>query len=101
MNKNTSNYESAQLFQMLHLNRGVRYEVECRMRWDSYQEGPRTPIVNYGFYHEESNTWYGPIGQYLRKSKDWETYKFIHIRPTMGSGNFMCSSMAGVTLGTN
>jgi len=84
MNKNTSNYESAQLFQMLHLNRGVRYEVECRMRWDSYQEGPRTPIVNYGFYHEESNTWYGPIDQYLRKSKDWETYKFIHIPPYDG-----------------
>ena len=84
MNKNTTNYESAQLWQMLTLERGVRYEVQCRMRWENYHEGPTSPIVNYGFYHEDTNTWYGPVDQHLKNSKDWETYKFVHIPPYEG-----------------
>lgn len=85
MDKNTSNYESAQLSQMVNLKKGIRYEIMCRMRWDTYQESPTTPIVNYGFYHEQSNTWYGPIDQYLKNSKDWQTCKFVHIPPCDGN----------------
>ncbi len=84
MDKNTTNYESAELSQFVELKRGVRYQVQCRMRWDSYQEASGTPIVNFGFYHEASNTWYGPIDQYLKKSKEWETYSFTHIPPHEG-----------------
>jgi hypothetical protein len=84
MNKNTTNYESAQLWQMLNLENGVRYEVSCRLRWDSHKEGAGQPIVNLGMYHEETNTWYGPIDQNLKKSKEWETYKFVHIPPFEG-----------------
>lgn len=46
---------------------------------ENYHKDSKTPIVNYGFYHEATNTWYGPIDQNLRKSKDWKTYQFIHI----------------------
>jgi hypothetical protein len=79
MNKNTTNFESAQLWQMVSLEKGVRYEVQCRMRWDNHADGPNSPIVNYGMYHDATNTWYGPVDQNLKKSKDWETYKFVHI----------------------
>jgi hypothetical protein len=84
MNKNTTNYESAQLWQMLNLEKGVRYEVSCRLRWDSYTEGAGSPIVNLGMYHEETNTWYGPVDQILRKSEKWGTYKFAHVPPHDG-----------------
>ncbi len=40
MNENTSNYESTQLSQMVILEKGARYEAQCRMRWDSFKEGP-------------------------------------------------------------
>jgi hypothetical protein len=66
MHKNTTTYESAQLSQMLRLTRGVRYKVQCRMRWEDDQESPTMPIVNVGLYHEETNTCYGPIDQYLK-----------------------------------
>jgi hypothetical protein len=84
MNKNTTNYESAQLWQMLTLEKGVRYEVSGRLRWDSYKEGAGSPIVNLGLYHEATNTWYGPVDQSLKKSKEWETYKFVHVPPHDG-----------------
>lgn len=84
MEKNTDNYRSAQLWQMLELEKGVRYEIACRMRWDNHDEASTQPIVNYGMYHEESNTWYGPIDQYLRKSSAWESYRFVHVPPYGG-----------------
>jgi hypothetical protein len=84
MDKNTPNYESAQLWQMLTLEKGARYEVQCRMRWDNNPEGQTTPIVSYGMYHEDTNTWYGPIDQHLKESQDWETYTFVHIPPYEG-----------------
>ncbi len=84
MNKNTTNYESAQLWQMLECEKGVRYEVTCRLRWDSHKEGTGNPIVNLGMYHEDTNTWYGPIDQNLKESKEWETYNFVHIPPYEG-----------------
>jgi len=84
MNKNTTNYESAQLWQILNLEKGVRYEVSCRLRWDNYKEGAEPPIVNLGMYHEDTDTWYGPIDLKLKKSKEWETYKFVHIPPYDG-----------------
>lgn len=85
MNKNTSSYESAQLSQMINLKKGVRYEIVCRMRWDTYLESSTTPIVNYGLYHEQANTWYGPIDQYLKNSEDWQSYRFVHIPPYDGN----------------
>jgi hypothetical protein len=84
MEKDTTNYESAQLWQILGLERGVRYEVSCRLRWDSYEEGAGGPIVNLGMYHEATNTWYGPVDQVLKKSGGWETYRFAHIPPIDG-----------------
>ena len=84
MNKNTSNFESAQLSQYVTLKRGVRYDVRCRMKWDSFSKGPSSPIVNYGFYHEASNTWYGPVDQNLKKTGDWVEYRFTHIPPYDG-----------------
>jgi len=79
MNKNTTNLESARLWQMVNLEKGVRYEVRCRMRWDNYEKADTTPIVNYGFHHFDSNTSYGPIDQTLKKSPDWEDYSFVHV----------------------
>lgn len=84
MSKNTTNYESAQLWQMISLEKGVRYKVSCQLRWDSYNEGDNNLIVNLGMYHEESNTWYGPIDQYLKTTEDWVTYEYTHIPPYDG-----------------
>lgn len=83
-NRNTANYESAQPWHMVDLEKGVRYEVRSRMRWDNYQAGPATPIVNFGLYHERTYTWYCPIDQCLKKSQDRETYRFVHIPPYEG-----------------
>ena len=85
MQKNRTNYESAQLWQLIDLEQGVRYKVQCRMRWDNASKDATAPIVNYGMYHEPSNTWYGPVDQYLKQSSDWQTYEFIHVPPYTGS----------------
>lgn len=79
MPKGTSNFESAQLWQRLDLRRGARYEVSCRMRWDSFALDAPAPIVNYGIYHEASRTWYGPVDQVLKKTGGWNKYRFAHI----------------------
>ena len=85
MGNAASNYESAQLWQYLDLRAGARYEVSCRMRWDNFSPDAPAPIVNYGIYHEESRAWYGPVDQTLKKSDDWETYRFIHVPPFSGT----------------
>ena len=42
------------------------------------------PIINYGIYHDKSNTakrhrtWYGPVDQVLKKTGEWQTYRFTH-----------------------
>jgi len=82
--KGTSNFESGQLWQQLDLRRGVRYEISCRMRWDSYIPDAPAPIVNYGIYHEASRTWYGPVDQVLERTAGWNTYRFAHIPPFAG-----------------
>ncbi len=84
MKSDTGNFESAQLAQSLDLESGVRYQISCRMRWDNAAKASRPPIVNYGIYHEPSNTWYGPIDQTLIISNDWRTYSFHHIPPFDG-----------------
>ncbi len=84
MPKGTSNYESAQLWQYLNLRRGVRYEASCRMRWDNFAPNDPPPIVNYGIFHEDSGTWYGPVDQVLEKNGEWNTYRFAHIPPFEG-----------------
>jgi len=84
MPKGTSNFESAQLWQYLDLRRGVRYEVSCRMRWDNFAPYTPAPIVNYGIYHDESRTWYGPVDQMLERNGEWNTYRFAHIPPLGG-----------------
>jgi hypothetical protein len=84
MPKGTSNFESAQLWQYLDLRRGVRYEVSCRMRWDNFAPDAPAPIVNYGIYHDESRTWYGPVDQALERNGEWNTYRFAHIPPFGG-----------------
>jgi hypothetical protein len=84
MNKSTTNYESAQLWQMLDLQEGIRYEVSCRMRWDNYEPDTPPPIVNYGIWHEGSRTWYGPVDQTLERTDEWRTYRFTHIPPFGG-----------------
>lgn len=84
MAKGTSNFESGQLWQHVDLRRGVRYEISCRMRWDSFAADAPAPIVNYGIYHEASGTWYGPVDQVLEKTAGWKTYRFAHIPPFAG-----------------
>lgn len=84
MGRKTTNFESAQLWQHLHLEEGVRYEVVACLRWDNHAAGAPAPIVNYGIYHEDSNTWYGPVDQVLRKTGEWETYRFVHVPPYGG-----------------
>ncbi len=84
MARGTSNFESGQLWQHLDLRRGVRYEISCRMRWDSFAPGAPAPIVNYGIYHEDSRTWYGPVDQVLETAAGWNTYRFTHIPPIGG-----------------
>ena len=82
--KETSNFESGQLWQHLDLRRGVRYEISCRMRWDNFASDVPAPIVNYGIYHEASRTWYGPVDQILERTAGWHTYRFAHIPPFAG-----------------
>ncbi len=84
MDRGTSNYESAQLWQHVALREGARYEVSCRMRWETFAPDAPAPIVNYGIYHEESRTWYGPVDQVLEKTGEWRSYRFIHIPPFAG-----------------
>jgi hypothetical protein len=84
MGRGTSNYESAQLWQMLGLQEGVRYEVSCRMRWDDFAPDAPPPIVNYGMWHEGSRTWYGPVDQTLGKTGAWQIYRFLHVPPAGG-----------------
>jgi hypothetical protein len=84
MDRGTSNYESAQLWQHVELRPGVRYEVSCRMRWDNFAPGAPAPIVNYGIYHEATRTWYGPVDQVLEKTGEWRTYRFTHVPPLPG-----------------
>ena len=84
MSPRTGNLEAAQLRQVLRLKEGARYAVRCRMRWDNYAEDREPPIVNYGLYHEPTNTWYGPIDQVLKPSGKWETYRFVHVPPHAG-----------------
>jgi hypothetical protein len=84
MPKGRSNFESAQLKQDLDLRRGVRYEISCRIRWDTFAADAPAPIVNYGVFDEDTGTWYGPIDQVLEKNADWNTYRFLHIPPFGG-----------------
>jgi len=84
MNKATSNFESAQLWQHLDLRKGARYEVSCRMRWDNYSPAAPAPIVNYGIYHDDTRTWYGPVDQVLEQTGDWREYRFVHVPPFDG-----------------
>lgn len=84
MGEATSNFESAQMWQHLELRKGARYEVACRIRWDSFSSVAPAPIVNYGIYHEATRTWYGPVDQVLEKTGDWRTYRFAHIPPFGG-----------------
>jgi hypothetical protein len=85
MNEQTSNLESAQLWQHLTLTEGIPYAISCRMRWDNRGGRKDEAIVNFGIYHEDSNTWYGPVDQVLEPSDDWVTYRFTHIPPYDGT----------------
>ena len=85
MRPETSNFESAQLWQRVELREGARYEVGCRMRWDSFATGEPAPIVNYGVYHEPSRTWYGPVDQVLERTPEWRVYRFPHAPPAGGA----------------
>jgi hypothetical protein len=85
MGKGTSNLGSAQLWQHITLVESARYEVSCRMRWDNFAPSAPAPIVNYGIYHEESGTWYGPVDQTLQPTAEWRTYRFLHNPPFGGS----------------
>jgi hypothetical protein len=84
MGKQTTNFESAQLWQHLALQKGCRYQVSCRIRWDNFSATAPAPIVNYGIYHEATRTWYGPVDQVLEKSGEWRNYPFTHIPPLPG-----------------
>ena len=76
MGEATSNFESAQLWQHVHLIEGATYEISCSMRWDNFAKDVGAPIINYGIYHDKSNTWYGPVDQVLKKNGGWQTYRF-------------------------
>jgi hypothetical protein len=84
MKPGTSNFESAQLAQRVELEAGVRYRVGCRMRLESAEEAAAPAIVNFGLYHERSNTWYGPIDVILKRTGGWVSYRFDHIPPFEG-----------------
>jgi hypothetical protein len=85
MGRNTSNFESAQLWQHLDLREGVRYDVSAKLRWDNFAAEAPAPIVNYGIFHEASRTWYGPVDQVLEKTSEWRTYRFAHVPPFGGT----------------
>jgi hypothetical protein len=84
MDRGTTNFESAQLWQHLDLREGVRYEISARLRWDNQAADAPAPIVNYGIYHDATNTWYGPVDQVLEKSAAWKSYRFAHVPPAGG-----------------
>jgi hypothetical protein len=81
----TSNFGSAQVTQHARVRRGVRYEVSCRLRWDSYREGCPDAIVNLGVYDGASGTWYGPIDYTLPRSGAWHTARFAYTAPVNGT----------------
>jgi hypothetical protein len=85
MDKGTSNFESAHLWQHFQLTKAARYEMTCTLRWDNFAPKAPAPIVNFGIYHEDSRTWHGPIDQVLDKTGDWRTYRFIHDAPDAGA----------------
>ena len=78
MGKATSNFESAQLWQQVQLIEGAAYAISCSMRWDNFAKDVEASIINYGIYHDKSNTWYGPVNQVLKKTGGWQTYPFTH-----------------------
>jgi hypothetical protein len=84
MDEKTSNFESAQMWQHIALQKDGRYRISCRMRWDNFDQESPQPIVNYGIFHEKSRTWYGPVDQVLKKTGDWHTYEFDHIPTSSG-----------------
>jgi hypothetical protein len=84
MNDKTGNLESAQLWQHVGLKEGAAYEISCRMRWENRRDRKDQAIVNFGIYHEASNTWYGPVDQVLEPSDGWVSYRFLHVPPYGG-----------------
>jgi hypothetical protein len=84
MDRDTTNFESAQLWQHVDLRPGARYTIRARLRWDNFAPDAPAPIVNYGIYHEPTRTWYGPVDQVLEKTAGWREYRFTHIPPAPG-----------------
>ncbi len=80
----TSNFDSGNLWQHVHMVEGQRYRIQASIRWDDFSPENKPPIVNYGVYKEETNTWYGPIDQTLAQSGQFETYTFDHIATATG-----------------
>jgi hypothetical protein len=46
MNRDTTNFESAQLWQHVVLLPGTRYDIKARIRWDNFHADAPAPIVN-------------------------------------------------------
>jgi hypothetical protein len=88
MSEHTSNLESGQLWQHVHLQQGVTYRVNARVRWNNYSAHTPAPILNYGIYHEPSRTWHGPVDQILQKDDHWHDYTFLHVPDQSGSWKF-------------
>jgi hypothetical protein len=84
MDRNATNFESAQLWQHVSLQEGASYEISVHMRWDNFTPNAPSPIVNYGIYHEPTRTWYGPVDQVLEKTNQSQVYRFTHVPPHEG-----------------
>jgi hypothetical protein len=84
MPKATGNFESAQLWQHLHLVEGQRYRINGKIRWDNFSPKAKSPIVNFGIYKKKTNTWYGPVDQILNRTGEFENYTFDHIATETG-----------------
>lgn len=83
--KETSNFESAQVYQILELREGVRYRISCKIRWENHTSDVKRPaIVNFGIFHAESHVWYGPVDQLLKLENGWVTYAYDHVPPYSG-----------------
>ena len=98
MNRDTSNFESAQLWQHIALREAHPMKCAAASAGTTSRRTTPAPIVNYGIFHEPTRTWYGPVDQVLEKPATGANTGSSTFRLSPARGNSMCSSTAGATL---
>ncbi len=84
---NTNNFSAVKLMQQVTLTKGARYAASTDIKWNNYSGPGDSGIVNYIIYHEQSNTWWGPIDHVVEEG-GWQTVPFTHGAPFDGTYQF-------------